>query len=165
MKRRYLLLLPCVTVVASCKVTKTYQRPATDTVAQYRGQSLSDTMNIARLPWRTYFQDADLQTLIAEGLSRNLHLKMAITRIEAANAAYQQSKAAFLPQTGFNAGYKQSRLAYPQGFGFVTTTPQYDMSLSASWEADIWGRLRSSKKAAYASLLAGEAAKDPYSPA
>ncbi|ACU62234.1 efflux transporter outer membrane subunit [Chitinophaga pinensis] len=160
MKRRYLLLLPCVTVVAACKVTKTYQPPATDTVAQYRGQSLSDTMNIARLPWRSYFQDEDLQALIAEGLGKNLQLKAAITRIEAANVAYQQSKAAFLPQAGFNAGYKQSRLAYPQGFGFVTTTPQYDMSLSASWEADIWGRLRSAKKAAYISLLSGEAARD-----
>ncbi|SFM74149.1 efflux transporter, outer membrane factor (OMF) lipoprotein, NodT family [Chitinophaga sp. YR627] len=160
MKRRYLLLLPCVTVVAACKVTKTYQRPATDTVSQYRGQSLSDTMNIAPLPWRTYFQDGDLQVLIAEGLQQNLDLKMAITRIEAANAAWQQSKAAFLPQAGFNAGYKQSRLAYPQGFGFVTTTPQYDMNLNASWEADIWGRLRSAKRAAYASLLAGEAARD-----
>lgn len=160
MKTRYLWLLPCLALIASCKVTKTYQKPLLDSVTQYRGQTLTDTGSIARLPWRTYFQDPELQELIAEGLDKNLNLKAALERITAAREAFQQSKSAFLPQLGFNAGYSQARKSFTQGFGFVTTTPQYDLGIAASWEADIWGKLRSSKKAAYAALLSSEAAKD-----
>jgi multidrug efflux system outer membrane protein len=160
MKTSHLWLYSCVILMTSCRVARKYEQPAPDSTSVYRGQQLPDTNNIATLPWRTYFKDAALQQLITEGLNKNLNLKVAIERINAARSTFQQSKAAFLPQIGLNAGYKQSRLAYPQGFGLVTNTPQYDIGLSASWEADIWDKLRSSKRAAYAGLLSGEAEKN-----
>jgi multidrug efflux system outer membrane protein len=160
MKTSHLWLYPCVILMTSCGVTKKYEQPAADSTSVYRGQQLPDTNNIATLPWRTYFKDAALQQLITEGLDKNLNLKVAIERINAARSTFQQSKTAFLPQVGLNADYKRSRLAYPQGFGLVTNTPQYDVGLSATWEADIWGKLSSSKRAAYAALLSGESAKN-----
>jgi multidrug efflux system outer membrane protein len=160
MKISHLCLLTCVILTTSCGVIKKYEAPVSDSASVYRGQESPVTNNIASLPWRDYFKDTALQQLIAEGLDKNLNLKVAIERINAARSTFQQSKTAFLPQIGLNADYKQSRLAYPQGFGLVTNTPQYDVGLSASWEADIWGKLRSSKRAAYAALLSGEAAKN-----
>jgi NodT family efflux transporter outer membrane factor (OMF) lipoprotein len=111
------------------------------------------------MPWQKLFSDPVLIELITEGLQQNLDLKIAVEHINAAGASFKQSKAAFLPDLNGNVGITQSKLAFPQGFGIISSSTQYDLGLTASWEADIWGKLRSSKRSALAGLLQTEEAR------
>ncbi|MEN0052330.1 MAG: efflux transporter outer membrane subunit, partial [Mucilaginibacter sp.] len=160
MKIKYSWVIPALIIISSCRVTSPYHRPAVNQEGLYREQSGTDTANnIALVHWDTYFQDPALQNLIREGLANNLDLKSALERINAARAEFQSSKSAFLPSLSGNASVTQERLAYPQAFGFVKDTRQYAIGLSASWEMDIWGKLSSAKRAAFASLLQQQAVK------
>jgi len=142
--------------LASCKVTRNYQSPEVQTGGLFRDNHSTDTTTIASLPWREVFTDATLQALIAQGIDQNLDLQIAYTRIRQAQAYYAQSQAAFLPSLNANAGVTESRLSEAQGFGIRTHATQFQLGLSSAWEADIWGRLSSSRRANLASLLQTE---------
>jgi NodT family efflux transporter outer membrane factor (OMF) lipoprotein len=142
-----------------------------DTVAGHTSISadtlfVNDTSSIANLPYTQLFTDTILQNLIAEGVHENLDLKAALQRINEAYASLQQSKAAFWPSLDADATVthnKQSLAAQNLPPDFVGTFPlaitTYQLDLSTSWEADIWGKLKSEKKAAFASWLQSDAAK------
>lgn len=145
-------------ILASCKVTQPYQVPEVRTGNLYRDIAPADTITLANLPWNELFTDTTLQSLIGKGIARNLDLQAAYTRIQQAQAYYQQSRAAFLPSLNADASVTESRLSEAQGFGIRTHATQYQLGFSSGWEADIWGKLGSSRRASLASLLQTEAA-------
>lgn len=99
------------------------------------------------------FADTVLQRLIQEGINNNLDLKIAVARIKSAAANFKQSKLALYPNVDANASATFQRVP-STAFGF----PQaYQLYVSANWEADIWGKLSSAKRASLASLLQSEA--------
>lgn len=157
--KTYIGLMLVLIGFASCRISKPYQQPEFDTSKLYRDAEGKDTTNMASVHWKKLFGDTILTGLIAEGLDQNIDMKIALQRINAARANFQQSKAAFLPDLNGTASVKQSKLAFPQGFGLVTSTTQYDLGLTATWEADIWGKLKSAKRSALAGLLQTEAAR------
>ena len=162
---KYILFITAMTGASlSCKVTRPFQDAGTVTNDLYRGQNSTDTTTIASLPWESLFADTILNGLIKEGLNQNLNLKTAIQKIAEAQATLGQTKAAFLPSLSGNASVTRSEqsvasLNYPSGISVNTLTTAYQIGLSSSWEADIWGKLSSAKKAAYANLLQTDAAK------
>jgi multidrug efflux system outer membrane protein len=141
----------------ACGVTKHYQPPGMDHLDTFRGAGRPDTASMASLSWREVFNDTVLQGVIEKGIAQNLDLQTAYTRIRQAQAYYKQSKAAFLPDLEGNASAGRLRLSKAQNFGIVSNVTEYQLGLSSSWELDIWGRLRSTKRASVASLLATEA--------
>lgn len=143
----------------ACSVQKPYEKLKVEMEHLYRGHQGQDTVSLAAKSWRTLFGDTILKQLIEEGLLKNPDLNIAIQRIAASSAVFQQSKGAFLPDLNGKASITQSKLAYPQGFGIISSSTQYDLGLTAGWEADIWGKLKSAKRAALAGLLQTEAAK------
>lgn len=159
----YFLISIAIISLSSC-VTKKYERPALNSNGLYRDQAGTDTTTIANLPWETLFADPALQTLIQQGLNENLDLKQAIERIKISEATFRQSRAAFLPSLSGDLSVTDAKqsvaaLNFPPGININTETQTYRAQLSTSWEADIWGKLSSAKKSAYASLLQTEAAK------
>ncbi|MFI5452669.1 efflux transporter outer membrane subunit [Pedobacter sp. UC225_61] len=167
MKLRYkhsFLIIGFVVLTLSACVTQKYERPKVVTQDLYRDQNTTDTATLANLPWQNLFTDANLQTLIQQGLNENLDLKQAIERIKIAQATLQQSKSAFLPSLQGDVSVtdaKQSKAAlnFPAGVNINLETQTYRAQLSTSWEADIWGKLSSAKRSAYATLLQTDAAK------
>ncbi|NSL90872.1 efflux transporter outer membrane subunit [Chitinophaga sp. Mgbs1] len=159
MNIKYTWLIAVMGLSAACHITKTYRQPEVAPAGLYRDRTAADTQTMAGRPWQSLFADTLLQQLINRGLQENLDLKIAMQRIVAAQAALRQSRQAFLPDINANAGIKQSRLAFPQGYGLVNTATQYDLGASASWEVDVWGKLRSGKKAAQATWLQQVAAQ------
>jgi len=142
---------------SACRVTKTYERPDVKTDSLYRDLAAADTATIASLPYDEVFSDPILQRLIEEGLQQNNDLKTAIAAMEEALASFKQSKAAFLPSLAIDASVTESKpTAVMVAIGSYT---QYQLQATTSWEADIWGKLKSSKKAMYASLLKSDAAR------
>jgi multidrug efflux system outer membrane protein len=147
-----------VLTITSCKVTRPYTAPEVNTGGLFRGANTTDTNSIATLSWKHVFTDTTLQRLIGEGINRNLDIKIAYTRIQQAEAYYQQSRAAFFPTLNGNTGITRSKFSAGQGFGARASITQYQIGLTSSWEADIWGRLGSNRRANLANLLQSEAA-------
>ncbi|WP_443946895.1 efflux transporter outer membrane subunit [Pedobacter sp. AW1-32] len=144
-------------VLSACRVTKTYERPDVRTDSLYRDLRSTDTATIASLPYQEVFSDSILQKLIKEGLEKNNDLKTAIAAMEEALASFKQSKAAFLPSLSVDASITESKpTAVMVAIGAYT---QYQLQATTSWEADIWGKLKSSKKVMYANLLKSDAAR------
>jgi len=162
MNKNFLKQIACVSllilVVASCTVTQTYETPEMQTEGLFRGANVTDTNTIANLAWNEVFTDTTLQRLISEGITNNLDLQVAFTRIQQAQAYYVQSGAAFQPTVSSNLGATVSKLSEAQGFGIRNSATQFQIGLSSSWEADIWGRLSASRRASLANLLQSEAA-------
>lgn len=158
------LVLVAISVMFSCKVTKPYRQPDLNTNDLYRGQSTTDTTTMASMPWQTLFTDTTLKALIAEGLYQNLNLKVAVQKIAEAQASLGQAKGALFPNVSGNVSATRSKLSaasldYPAGTVVSTVTTAYQLGISTSWEADIWGKLTSAKRAAFANLLETDAAK------
>ncbi|NTS42965.1 efflux transporter outer membrane subunit [Flavisolibacter sp. BT320] len=147
-----------VALLSSCKITQPYQSPEMTVTDLYRGVTTNDTASIAFLPWNQLFTDTILQRHIQRGIERNLDLQTAFTRIQQARSYYAQSGAAFLPSLDANTGVTVSKLSEAQGFGIRTSATQYQLGVSSAWEADLWGRLSSNRRASLASLLQSEAA-------
>ena len=144
--------LMLVLVISACKVTTPYRQPTS--VAGnglYRDSVAGDTATIANIPWRQLFSDTLLQHLIQEGIDNNPDLKIAVARIRGAEANFRQSKAAFFPSLSANAD------ASLQKTPRLPSTQTYEAYLSSSWQVDIWGRLRSARRAQLAALLQSDA--------
>lgn len=161
---KYILMVVAATLLSAC-VTKKYERPTTlSTDKLFRDQAAADSTNLANMPWQSVFKDPKLSALIQKGLDQNLNLKNAIENIVQARASLRESKLAYYPTLNLDANLtrtKQSEagLNFPAGININTLTTTYKLGLSTSWEADIWGKLSSSKRAAFASYLATDAAK------
>ncbi len=149
---RGLLGLWLLCYISACKVTKPYQAPPIDTTGLYRDEVPKDTVTLAQLPWRTLFTDAPLQALIADGIAHNLDLQVAVARVQAADAYFRQSQAAFLPSLSGTAYVARIKSASYVGLGSFAAATQYQLYGTASWQADVWGQLRSSKRS-YLALL------------
>jgi NodT family efflux transporter outer membrane factor (OMF) lipoprotein len=141
-------------LLSAC-VTHSYEQPAGPSAALYRTDApLQADRSIAALPWQSLFADPLLNTLIAEGLKHNLDLKTAIAQIDIAHANLEQSRAAFYPALQADAQY-----GFTHQPGGITNGPRATVSASASWEIDIWGKLRSAKRSALAQLYQSWALK------
>jgi multidrug efflux system outer membrane protein len=105
--------------------------------------------------WFDVFQDEQLQILIRVALQQNFDLRIAATRVLQAQAQLGITRADQFPNLSAGAGIGTQRQAATVLFhGFEETTGQ--VSLSASWELDFWGKYRRATEAARASLLASE---------
>ena len=149
--------LACL-MLSSCGIVKNYQTPEIAHEQLFRDATADDTVSMAQMPWSEIFTDTMLQRLITQGIANNPDLLMAYTRIDQAEAYFAQSKAALWPTLNGNAGVTESRLSDAQGFGIRTRATQFQIGVTSGWEIDVWGKLRSNRRANLASLLQSEAA-------
>ena len=136
------------------ELTKVPQ-PDTKNMVRDAVENSTDTTSLATIPWKTYFPDAKLQTLIAEGLDHGYNMQVAMTRIQQAEAGLYISKSAFLPTVGAAARVDYTRMSSGNRgtdvFGYISNVNS--LGLTASWEADLWGKLNSQTKSKYAAYL------------
>lgn len=154
--KQTIALLLLASVTSSCGlVTKQYKSPETTlTDSLYRDTKVQDSTTLADLPWQQLFPDTQLQNLINEGLQKNLDMRVAIENMNIAQASLRQSKMALLP--GVNANVQGGK-SYKDATNVDVN--QWQAGLSASWEIDVWGKLTSAKRSAYASMLQTDAAR------
>jgi multidrug efflux system outer membrane protein len=149
-----------VILVSSCKVGKEYQRPELELPKQFNAVSFSDTSSIADIEWKKFFTNTDLLNLIDKGIKYNHDLLVAIKRIDIAQARVKQAKVLQLPQLDLQLTGQINRpsdnslngLSIKSFLG-KSYVENYSAALNISWEADIWGKLRSQKEATLAEYL------------
>lgn len=150
-------------VMHSCFVAKDYKRPEMKTDNLYRTeQALTDSTSLGNLSWDKLFTDPILQGYINKGLKNNLDIRIAIETINAANANMKQGKAGYFPTLSLGADWTHQILSRNSQFGRILAdrnVDQYQMTGNVSWEADIWGKIRSNKRATNASYLQTVAAQ------
>lgn len=140
----------------SCFVAKDYSRPDVVQESGFRTNLVAeDSTTLAELSWREIFTDPILQNYIETGLENNVDVRIAFKQVEAANAYYLQGKAAYFPTFNANAQATHQQLSGNSQFGaiFDGSLTQYELTGSLSWEADIWGKIRSNRRASEASYL------------
>lgn len=158
MHRYYkIALVPVVLLlIQSCFVAKVYERPEVKTAQLYRMEHQpTDSASIADIPWQDVFTDTLLQGYIKKALNNNLDIRIAIQNIEVAEAYLKQGKAGNLPTLNAQGNYTA---LHPSDYGQYAGTDkdilnQYDLTASLSWEADIWGKIHSQKRAMKAKYL------------
>lgn len=144
----------------SCFVAKEYSRSEKEIVNEqyFRTDKISqDSLSIATLSWKEIFTDDKLTQYINTALSNNLDIRIAIQNIEVAEAYMKQGKAAYFPVLNGSASYTYANpsLNSSQGISFDKrqNLNQYDLSANLSWEADVWGKIRSNQRATSATYL------------
>jgi len=163
----YLYLLLFTTVFAvGCKVSKDIAKPADAIPEVYRGVTSTDTTSIATLSVKDFIGEPELQQLIDTALARNYDLQLAIKNIEASELLFKQSRLGNLPVLNLQIGASSSLPSDNSLNGlslkeFLKTShiEDYNASAGLSWEADLWGKIRSQKQAALATYLQSEEVK------
>ena len=116
------------------------------------------TNAVADIGWREFFQDPRLQKLIELSLTNNRDLRVAVLNVEQTRAQYRIQRAALIPTGNLNASGTRQRIAYGfGGQGNGLTYSQYSVELGvSSYEVDLFGRVRSLKRAALENYFAAE---------
>lgn len=141
-------------LLGGCMMGPDYFRPAVETPSAWR-LSEKDAKDLANTVWWEQFGDPVLNDLMATALRENKDLMIAAARIEEFAGNYGIVRSGLFPQVG--AGYEPSRQRNVlPGDVAPSTYNNYQIALNASWEIDIWGRIRRQTEAARAQLLASE---------
>lgn len=159
---KYIWALSIPLLLVSCFSAKEYVRPEKEIVSSngYRTDELpKDSLSMATVSWKELFVDPMLQAHIEEGLENNIDIRIAIQQILIAEAYLKQGKSAYVPTLNATAQYTHSELSPNSQFGgLFSSLDQYQLSNGFAWEADIWGRIRSGKRAFAATYLQSVAA-------
>ena len=162
MKLRSLVVAIAAVSLSGCMVGPDYFRPAVDTPEAYRFEP-KQAAEVADAKWWTQYGDVVLDKLIADSLANNWNVQIAAANVEAAAGILTQTRAPIFPQLGYSADSGRARYT-ESGDGAVapgTVNPQSinQAGFTASWELDLWGRIRRQSEAAQANLLATEQAR------
>lgn len=144
----------------SCFVAKDYVRPENVVESErFRTDQLpQDSLSMATVSWKEIFTDPILQTYIEEGLHNNMDIRIALQQIAIAEAYAKQGKAGYFPSLNLNASAAHQEFSKSSQFGDMSSANQFELSGGLSWEADIWGKIRSTKRASDAAYLQSVAA-------
>jgi multidrug efflux system outer membrane protein len=155
----FALVLP----LAGCMLGPDYTRPAIDTPAAWRVEPKA-TAPTADVAWWKAFGDPQLDGLVAEALVHNQNLAIATANVDQAAGLLTQTRSALFPQIGYTANGQRERTPLNALTAKIPDYPNpqtsYQALLTASWEIDLWGRIRRLSEAARADLLATDAARN-----
>lgn len=106
--------------------------------------------------WRS-FGDPVLDALVLDALTHNSDIRIAAARVDEYRARYGVARSDLTPKVGLSAGGARGQFsAVPPGPDGRPTTEAYEVRLNATWELDLWGRVRRASQAASADLQATE---------
>ena len=150
-----LLLTGCITVGPD------YQEPTPELPDAWQSAALQGLPDgeAALQTWWTVFEDPALEELIAHAEAANLDLRTAVWRVEEARAQRGVAAGARSPQVGFDGTSSRQQPSdngplgelAPDGF---EAGNMHDYGVGASWEIDLWGRVRRTVESADAAMEA-----------
>lgn len=157
-------LLALSLALTACTLGPDYQRPQLQTPAQFKqieGWTQAQPGDaLARGSWWQLYGDAELNALVERLNVSNQNLAASEAQYRQARALVRGARAAFYPSLSSSAGATRSS----QGNGTSSTdsstsgvSKSYDLSLNATWELDIWGKLRRSLESSRAGFEASAA--------
>src|SRR5215470_12997970 len=153
--------------LAACAVGPNYRRPQASVPPQWTAPATGGTqpgVEPSGDQWWKSFNDRELESLITRAAETNYDVKSGVARLEEARAASGIAKSAFYPQIGASVSAERIRQigvgpgnpagVHPQTFPYETNN--YQGRFDASWEIDVFGRIRRETEAARANVEASE---------
>lgn len=141
--------------LAGCSFAPEYQRPLMPMPETWKGEvGQGERLD---LQWWRRFDDATLNALVEEALTYNRDIAAAVARVDTARARLGVARAELFPLINAEAQGTQTWIDNTK----VTagTEAPFSAGFGATWELDLWGRLRNAREAARYQLLASEAAQ------
>jgi len=139
-----------------------YKRPAIETPPTWRFEE-KEVKQIGNTAWWEQFGDPVINSLIQTALAENKDIMVASARVEEFLGQYATTRAGLFPQAGAGATAGRSRVsdnsATPLTSATINPADNYSPFINASWEIDLWGKLRRATEAARADLLSLEEAR------
>jgi outer membrane protein, multidrug efflux system len=148
--------------LAGCTVGPDYVRPSVETPAAWR-IDYPKAAEVANTKWWEEFRDPVLNELIDTALRENRDVRIAAARIDQFVGALVATRSQLFPQVGYSGDMTRARLSrlgvppVPEPADPYFTL--YQASLGASWQLDLFGRVRRLSEAAQAQVYASEQAK------
>jgi NodT family efflux transporter outer membrane factor (OMF) lipoprotein len=151
--------------LTACNFAPKYKQPAIETSTQFRELTPDQTNqlsnwkpaapaeNTPRGEWWRIFGDATLNEFESQLEATNQTIAAAFYRVEAARAIAQQTRSALFPLIGLDPSVTRSRQRLRTQANTGTVAPNstaftsYNLPVTASWEPDLWGRLRNAARA------------------
>ena len=147
-------------LLTSCVVGKKYSRTDLNAPEKYR-EDITLTGDTILHPWKSYYKDPMLVSLIEKALVKNNEVLIAIKSMEQLDLTYKQAKLSLLPTLDFDAGASRSYQSKNSLNGSLSAQftskdylDDYSANLRLSWEADIWGKAAMQKRDAKAGYFA-----------
>ncbi len=166
-KYNYLGLALLSLCYSACKLPGLAEQPLSRPIPSTYSSGTIDTLNSGSAQWRTYFTDTYLQALIDSALSNNQELHIMLQEIEVDKNEIRARKGEYLPSLSVRAGAGLEKVGrytsrgasdaahdIAPGREMPEPLPDYLLALQATWEVDIWHKLRNAKKAAVSRYLA-----------
>ena len=155
---RKMLCAGIVFLLSGCVIGPDYQRPTIETPTAWT-ISYESAAGMTDVVWWKQFNDPVLDKLIASALADNLNLMAAAARVDQFLGLWRTTRSEAFPQIGASAGiFRQQDTKTGLSPG-RSPYNYYSGALNASWEIDLWGRIRRATEAAQADLLASEAGR------
>lgn len=148
MRRRLFAILTLAAFSTACMVGPNYKRPQIPAPPQYRaGETPPATPSLGDAKWFDVFDDEALRALVKEALTANYDVRIAAQRVIQAEGQVAATRSALFPQLGIQGGGSRSGTNSP-----IQSTA--GVFAGASWEIDLFGKIRRATEAARADLLA-----------
>ena len=161
MKTRALAALVAV-ALAGCTVGPDYVRPVVDTPASWR-IDYPKAADVANAKWWEQFGDPVLDELVETALRENRDIRVAAARVDQFLGTLDSTRSQLFPQFGYGADVSRARASQvgqpPLPPGADPYFTLYQGSLGASWQLDLFGRVRRLSEAAQAQVYASEQAQ------
>lgn len=154
-------LLLVMLLVFSCTMIPEYKKPQSPVAEKFPGcDKKEQEKTVAQIKWQEFFKSPDLQKIIQTALDNNRDLRVAALNIDAAKALYRVSLSSLAPSVEVGAGSTKEFI--PQNAllpGQAATSTYYNANVSAAFEIDLFGKIRSQNKSALETFLATAEAK------
>jgi multidrug efflux system outer membrane protein len=143
--------------LVGCAVGPNYKKPETPVTQTYgAAEPALYTPEQAQVQFWKQFGDETLDKLVDDSLNANHDLRIAVGRLAEARAVRHQSLYDLGPTVTASAGHTTQQTSAVQ-FGFPFTSSYYDAGFDATWELDLFGRVRRGVEASTAELQGAEA--------
>jgi multidrug efflux system outer membrane protein len=160
--------LSLIMLLTGCAVGPDYQRPDMALPAAYTDAAQdtdeANAQDAITTDWWTLYGDATLNELVTTSLQNNTDMRRAVARIDETQAILEQTGSARLPEIDIGASSSRSRSsslgAQPLPAGTPNISNTHRLTLSTSFEIDLWGKLRRATESARAQVLGSRYARD-----
>ena len=170
---KYLFIIVSMVSIGACKAPSILAVPELKTIPKdYTVTTNIDSASIVNIKWNQFFSDKQLISLIDTALKNNLDVLTTLQEIEIAKNKIKFANGKFLPSitVGTSLSVEKVGRYTSQGAGDASTDiipgngvpdllPNLSFGFQASWEADIWGKLKSTQKATALRYLSSEEGK------
>tara|TARA_R110002111_G_scaffold132152_1_gene197739 strand:- start:2159 stop:3601 length:1443 start_codon:yes stop_codon:yes gene_type:complete len=172
LKKWHVIGLLTTLLFYSCVPTQKAIKEENKVMPEHYQNNATDTVNSTTVKWKDFFSDPKLIDLIDKALANNQELNIMLQQIVRANNEIKVRKGEYLPFVNIYAGAEvekvgeftrngavEQHLNIREDEEFPEPLTNFSVGISASWELDVWKKLRNGKKAAvleYLSTIEGK---------